>query len=274
MIIVYSVLTLGIMGLVAGAMLSYAARRFSVPVDPRVERVADVLPGANCGACGYASCIELARAVVKGEAAATSCVAGGSDVAAKVAEVTGQAVDVSKITPKTAFVRCRGGRDKAKDKFEYKGVETCHASMLVAGGHKACVYGCLGLGDCVRVCPFDAIKMGEDGIPVVDEEKCTACNKCVVECPRQIITLIPRDQAVVLACVSKDKGKKVRDECTVGCFTCGLCVKPDIAPAEAITMGKENLPEVHWKPGMDLKVMLENAVKKCPDKCFIVRGGE
>lgn len=272
MIILYSVLTLGVLGLVSGGMLAFAAKKFSVPVDPRVEKLINVLPGANCGACGYASCAELAKAVLNGEAAATSCIAGGAEVAEKVGKVLGKEVDTSKLTKKTAFVRCRGGKDKAKDKFEYKGVETCRAAMLVSGGHKACMYGCLGLGDCVRVCPFSAIVLGATGIPIIDEDKCTACNKCVVECPRDIITLIPREQSVVLACVSKDKGKKVRDVCTAGCFTCGLCVKPDVAPSEAITMGGENLPLIHWKRGQDLKKLLENAVKKCPDKCFVIRG--
>jgi Na+-translocating ferredoxin:NAD+ oxidoreductase RNF subunit RnfB len=273
MIILYSVLTLGVLGILCGWMLAYAAKKFNVPVDPRVERLLNALPGSNCGACGYASCSELAKAVLRGEVSAAGCVAGGSDVAEKIAGIIGHKLDVDTLTKKTAFVRCRGGKDKAKEKFSYTGVEDCAAAMLIAGGHKACEYGCLGLSSCVRVCPFGAMKMGDDGIPVIDESKCTACNKCVVECPRKLISLIPRAQDVVLACVSRDKGKKVKDVCSVGCITCGICVRPDVASGEFISMG-ENLPEIHWKKGVDLKKMLENAVKKCPNNCFVVRGGE
>lgn len=270
MIILYSVLTLGIIGLVSGGMLTFAAKKFSVPVDERVEKLAGVLPGANCGACGYASCFELAKAILKGEAAANGCIAGGSEVAGKVAEIIGKPLDAAILTKRVAVVKCRGGKDKAKEKFKYRGVETCGAAILISGGHKACIYGCLGFGDCVRICPFNAVKMGPDGIPVIDEDKCTACGKCVGVCRRKIIRLIPRDRTVFIACVSKDKGKKVRDVCSVGCIACGICVKPDVSSGDVITMG-ENIPEIHWRPGMDLRKLLENAVKKCPNKCFIVR---
>lgn len=272
MIILWSVITLGIIGLIAGSLLSYAAKKFSVPLDPRIEELAGVLPGANCGACGYASCMELAKAILKGEVAANSCIAGGSDVAEEVARILGKPPEGTTIK-KVAVVQCRGGKDKAKERFKYTGIKNCGAAMLIAGGHKACVYGCLGLGDCVRVCPFDAIKMGPDGIPVIDEDKCTACGKCVNICPRGIITLIPKDQLVFIACVSKDRGNKVRSVCSVGCITCGICVRPDVSSSDVITMG-ENIPEIHWRPGQDLKKLLENAVKKCPNKCFVIRGAK
>lgn len=271
MIVLYSVLTLGILGLISGCMLSYAAKKFHVPVDPRVEELAGVLPGANCGACGYASCVELAKAILKGEAAANGCIAGGSDVAEEVAKVLGKPPEETVFIKKTAVVQCRGGKAQAREKFKYTGIENCSAAMLIAGGHKACIYGCLGLGDCAKICPFDAIKMGPDGIPVIDDEKCTACGKCVEVCPRNIIALIPKDQAVFIACVSKDKAKRVKEVCSVGCITCGICVSPDVSSSDVITM-RENIPEIHWRPGQDLRKLLENAVKKCPNKCFMIRG--
>lgn len=270
MIILYSILTLGFIGFVAGGMLTYAAKRFSVPVDPKVEGLVSVLPGANCGACGYASCRELAKAILKGEVAVTGCIAGGGEVADKVAGFIGKPLEAGALTKRVAVVQCRGGKGKAKEKFRYIGIENCSAALLVSGGNKTCIYGCLGLGDCVKICPFNAIEMGEDGIPVIIEERCTGCGKCVEVCPRRIIKLIPRDQAVFIACVSKDKAKKVRDICSVGCITCGICVMPDVSSGEVITMG-ENLPVIHWKPGLDLKKLLEDAVEKCPNKCFIVR---
>lgn len=270
MIILWSILTLGVLGLISGGLLAYGAKKFHVDVDPKIESLLEVLPGANCGACGYPNCAELAKAILREDVGVNGCIAGGSDVASKVAEIMGKKVEEVGLK-KVAVVRCRGTKDKAKEKFRYIGVESCSASLLVAGGHKACIYGCLGLGDCVRVCPFDAIKMGQDELPVINEEKCTACGKCVNACPRGIITLIPKEQAVFIACVSKDRGKKVRDVCTVGCITCGICVKPDVSNPEVISMG-DNIPVIHWEKGQDLKRLLENAIKKCPNKCFVVRG--
>lgn len=270
-VILYTLYTLGIMGFTAGGLLMLASKKLSVQVDTRVEELANVLPESNCGACGYASCMALAKALAAGEAAATSCIAGGSKVAGEVAEILGKPVDLTQITQQVAVVQCRGGKGTACERFEYTGLKDCSAALLVAGGHKACVYGCLGLGTCVVVCPFDAIKMGEDGIPIIDEDKCTACGKCVEVCPRNIITLIPREKEVYLACVSHDKLKKVRDICKVGCITCGICVKPNITPEELIAMGDENLPIVNWEKGKDLKNLLGEAIKKCPNKCFVIR---
>lgn len=268
--ILYSVLTLGILGLVAGGILSYAAKRFSVFLDPRVEKLAHILPGANCGACGYASCIALAKAVLSGLASANSCIAGGEGIASKVSEIVGKTAVSTVKLPKVAVVQCQGGRSKAKERFKYIGIEDCNAALLIAGGHKACIYGCLGLGTCVKICPFDAVTMSPDGLPVIDEDKCIACGKCIKVCTRGIITLIPRGKEVYLACVSKDKAKKVREVCKAGCIACGICIKPSITPEGLITM-VENLPEIHWEEGKDLKNLLEQTVKKCPNKCFVVR---
>lgn len=269
-IVIYSLLTLGIIGLLSGLVLFFAAKKLSLTVDPRIEELIKVLPGANCGACGYASCKELAKALANNEAAADSCIAGGHDVAGKVAAILGQsAVGNANKIKKVAVVQCRGGKNAAKEKFKYKRMKDCKAALLIGGGHKACEYGCLGFGNCVIVCPFDAIKMGADEIPVIDESKCTACGKCVEACPRKIIALIPRDQQVFLACVSKDKGKKVREVCKAGCIACGICVKPEVTPHGIITM-PGNLPVIHWEQGKDLKKLLEQTVEKCPNKCFVV----
>lgn len=270
MIVLYSVLTIGILGIVAGGILASAARKFVVPVDPRLEELLAVLPGANCGACGYTSCRAAAKAIIEGEAAINICLAGGRKVLEEVAQIMGTAGDVGELTAKVAVVNCQGGKDVAKEKFAYHGVKNCQACQLIAGGQKACSYGCLGFGDCVLVCPFGAIAMGPQGLPVIDENRCKACGKCVQACPRKIIELIPREQQVYLGCVSHDNLKKVKAVCQVGCIACGLCARPVISPGGLITMG-DNLPVIHWQKDKDLKALLQQAVAKCPGKCFIVR---
>lgn len=227
-----AILSVGGLGLIFGVGLALAAKRFAVRVDPRVEEILEALPGANCGACGYAGCLGFAQAVVEGKAPVDGCMPGGAAVARELGKIMGE--EVGEGIKKTAFVQCRGGRDKAKQKFSYQGLENCGAASLISGGPKACRYGCLGFGDCVKVCPFDAIRMGEDGIPVVDDEKCTGCGLCVQACPRRIITLLPTSQKVFVGCISKDKGGLVRKTCTVGCIGCGICAKK--CPSEAITI--------------------------------------
>jgi electron transport complex protein RnfB len=227
-----AILSVGGLGLIFGVGLALAAKRFAVRVDPRVEEILEALPGANCGACGYAGCLGFAQAVVEGKAPVDGCMPGGAAVARELGKIMGE--EVGEGIKKTAFVQCRGGRDKAKQKFSYQGLENCGAASLISGGPKACRYGCLGFGDCVKVCPFDAIRMGEDGIPLVDDEKCTGCGLCVQACPRRIITLLPTSQKVFVGCISKDKGGLVRKTCTAGCIGCGICAKK--CPSEAITI--------------------------------------
>lgn len=270
-ILIYTLLTLGILGFLSGLILYLASKKLSVPIDPKIEKIAEVLPGANCGACGHASCHALAKAIAEDQAAVTSCIPGGAKVAEEIAKIIGKQIDESSIIKKVAAVRCQGGKDKAKEKFTYIGIEDCTAATLVSGGHKACAYGCLGLSSCVKVCPFDAIAMNENSLPVVNYEKCTGCGKCVAVCPRKIIALIPNDQSVFIGCVSKDKLKEVKTVCSVGCIACGICTKPGISPEEVIKMGDNNLPEITWKQGQDLKTLLGNAISKCPSKCFVVK---
>lgn len=270
-IVLLSLFIIGILGIIAGGILAFAAKKFAVPVDPRLEELIAVLPGANCGACGYASCRVAAKAILEGEAAINICIAGGKKVLDEVAVVMNVSDQGMEITPQVAVVSCQGSHDVAKDKFVYHGFTSCQASQLVAGGHKTCGYGCLGLGDCVNVCPFGAIVMGQTGLPIINESKCTACGKCVQVCPRHIITIIPRAQEVFLGCISQDKLKKVKEACQVGCIACSLCTKPAFTPEGLISMA-DNLPVIHWQKDKDLKVLLEKTVAKCPNKCFIVRG--
>jgi Na+-translocating ferredoxin:NAD+ oxidoreductase subunit B len=192
-------------------------------VDPREEEILEVLPGNNCGGCGFPGCSGLAAAIVKGEAEVGGCPVGGAPVAAKVGEIMG--VDAGEQIRMVAYVRCGGTCEKAENEYEYQGAEDCSIMSLVQdGGPKKCAYGCHGFGDCVRACPFDAIHI-IDGISVVDKEACKACGKCVAACPRNLIELVPYKQKYFVQCSSCDKGKDVMQACKVGCIGCKICEK-------------------------------------------------
>ena len=221
-----------VLGLMFGFALAAAALRFAVPVNPLVERVREALPAANCGACGYAGCPAYARAVVeRAEVPPNLCAPGRAPVAQAVAELTSKVL--GSVIDRVVVLRCHGTSAYARDEAEYAGVATCAAASLVFGGPKACKNGCLGLGDCVRACPFDALHTGSSGIVEVDAEACTGCGICVPVCPKDLFTLYPRRHRIELSCVARDKTGVVRPSCSVGCTLCRKCVAK--CPAEAIT---------------------------------------
>ena len=262
---VSSILALGGLGLLFGSGLAYASKKFSVEIDPKVEEITETLPGINCGACGYPGCSAYAEAVAAGKSEIDKCAPGGEEVILAISAIMG--VEASDSGEKRiAVLHCQGGKAEAVEKFFYEGIEDCHAAELIGGGLKACSYGCLGLGSCERACPFDAIAMNDNGLPVVDEEKCTACGICVTTCPRNIFSLIPRSQKIFLGCVSQDKLKAVKAVCTVGCYACKLCALPKITPSGAIKM-EGNLPVIVDTSSEELFA----AVDKCPAKCYVVR---
>jgi electron transport complex protein RnfB len=243
-------------GTVFGVMLATIAARFVVKVDPKVEKVRETLPGANCGACGFAGCMGYAEAVVGNpDVAVSMCAPGKAPVAEKIAEITGKKAE--KVDPKIARVFCQGGTSKSQRKFIYTGVMDCTAAVLAAGGDKSCAFGCLGFGTCMRVCPFDAIRMSADNLPEIDPEKCTACGKCVAACPKQVIELGLMSKAVVISCHSKDKGVDVKKKCQVGCIACGICVRT--CPVDAIKIDN-NLARIDHAKCITCGL----CVKKCP----------
>lgn len=211
-----------------GAILAYAAKKFHVEQDPRIEKVAEALPGANCGGCGLPGCGGYAEAIVKGEVELDLCAPGGAAVAMKVAQIMGR--DVAQSAKKYSVLMCKGGGVVAK-KFDYAGVADCRATMLLQLGDRACRYACVGLGSCVDACPFAAIVM-KDGLPFIIEERCTACGKCVRACPNHLFTLLAEDKPVVVGCQSHDPGKVVNKICPVGCIACKACEKA--CPVDAI----------------------------------------
>lgn len=221
--IIYPMLSIGGLGLVFGAGLGYAGKIFAVEEDPKLGEIMEVLPGANCGGCGFPGCSGCADAIVKGTAPVNACPVGGAAVAEKIGAIMG--VEASTAEPVAAFVKCKGTCDVAKNKYEYFGISDCTmASHLAAGGAKGCSFGCLGLGSCQKACAFGAISI-ENGVAVIDKELCVACGKCVSACPKHLIELLPVKKKVKVQCSSKDKGKDVMANCSVGCIACKICEK-------------------------------------------------
>ena len=250
-------------GIFVGIFLGVAGIVFKVKTDEREEKVLSVLPGNNCGGCGYPGCSGLAAAIVKGEAPVNGCPVGGSEVGSKVAAIMGTAAGDSVKT--VAFVACDGDCEKAKENYDYSGPTDCRVmSFAPAGGPKACREGCLGGGSCVAACPFDAIHI-VNGIAKVDREKCKACGKCVAACPRHLISLVPYDAKYIVSCSSHAKGPEVMKACTAGCVGCSLCVRN--CPAGAVTV-TDNLAVIDQEKCAGCGVCAE----KCPKKIIRKQG--
>lgn len=236
-LILVAVISLGAIGLISAIVLFVASKKFAVYEDPRIGEVAEVLPQANCGGCGYPGCAGFAEACVKaGSLEGKLCPVGGQPVMARVAAILG--LEAASAEPKVAVVRCNGSCEHRPRTTRYDGVSSCAVANATYGGETDCTFGCLGCGDCVDACQFDAIHMNpETGLPEMDENACTACGACVKACPRRIIELRPKgknNRRVYVSCVNKDKGAQTRKACSVGCIGCGKCVK--VCPFEAITL--------------------------------------
>jgi electron transport complex protein RnfB len=253
-----AVISLGGIGLAAAVALGAAAKKFAVEIDPREAAVLDALSGANCGACGYPGCSAFAKAVVEKGAPANLCTPGGQTTVEAIARIMG--VAAVSIDPQVAVVRCQGDNLKAKFKYQYLGIQDCNAAQKLADGPKQCPGGCVGLGSCLRACPFDAIEMTADGLAVISREKCTGCKKCVSVCPRNVITMVPLEAIVQVLCNSHDKGALVRKYCEIGCIACQIC--------------KKNAPEAYVIENFLATVIPEHVqeagpgVEKCPTKCI------
>lgn len=258
--IILAAAIVGAVGIFIGIFLGLAGIRFRVDVDEKEEAVLAALPGNNCGGCGYAGCSGLAAAIAKGEAPANACPVGGESVGKVIGEIMGVQVQAGKRM--VAFVHCQGDCEKANQNYAYDGAQDCRMMAFVpGGGPKACSFGCLGYGTCVKVCPFDAIHV-EKGIAVVDRDKCRQCGKCVEVCPKKLISLIPYDAKEAVACRSQEKGPVTMKACSVGCIGCGICVKN--CPQEAVKV--ENFCAV-----IDQEKCIGCGVckEKCPKKAIV-----
>jgi electron transport complex protein RnfB len=227
----YPLLSMGLFGLIFGAGLAFASKKFAVKTDPRVQEVLEALPGANCGACGYPGCAGYAAAVVSGDAAPNLCSPGGVETTHSICEVLG--LEVQTAERNIALIRCQGAKDAVKDAI-YQGAQTCVLANMITQGSIACKNACLMLGDCYFACPFDAIEYTPGEIPKIIEEKCTGCRKCVSSCPKALISIRPESKRVQIMCCSQDKGGVARKKCKVACIGCQKCIKA--CPVDAISM--------------------------------------
>jgi electron transport complex protein RnfB len=267
------ILTLGLLTLALAGLIAVANKKLYVYEDPRIDQVEDMLPHANCGACGFPGCRPFAEALVSGQVLPGKCSVSSDEGRSAIASFLGVALGAEE--KRVARLACNGGKNVAINQAYYKGVNTCQAATLISGGGKACSWGCLGYGDCEVVCDFDAISMNEFGIPVVDEQKCTACGDCVEACPKMLFSIHPISHRLWVACKSLEAGDEVLDVCDVGCTACGKCAMD--AEDNMITMVK-NLPVINYAKNHKT----QDPIQRCPtgaivwldDKEGIIKGKE
>ena len=240
-------------GIIAAVILVLAAKFMHVEEDERIGKVVECLPGANCGACGYAGCADYAKAIVEADAELNLCIPGGADAAAGAAKVMGKTAGATAAF--RAVVACQGFDCNTNKKYEYQGVTSCAAASKMFAGPSACAFGCVGFGDCVNVCKFDALQI-VNGVALVNMEKCTGCGACAKACPKSIIHMIPDDVNPVVLCQNTDKGAQTRKVCSTGCIGCMKCTK--FCPTNAISVSN-NLAVID----QDLCI----ACMQCADEC-------
>jgi Na+-translocating ferredoxin:NAD+ oxidoreductase RNF subunit RnfB len=266
--VLVTVLTLFVLASGSAIILYFISQKFKVFEDPRIDQIMEVLPGANCGGCGFAGCRNFAESMVVAESFdGIYCPAGGSDVMTNVASILGK--EVSETMPLTAVLKCNGTPEHRAKTTIYEGVGMCRIEHNLYSGDTDCSYGCLGMGDCVVVCKFDALKMDPvTNLPVVDEDNCVACGACVKECPRNLFELrkkAPKYRKIYVACSNCDKGGPAKKACSVACIGCGKCVK--VCKYEAITM-ENNLAYID-----SVKCKLcRKCVEECPTNAIIEIG--
>ena len=260
MTILVAIAALGGLSLLLAVMLITANRKLYVYEDPRIDVVEEMLPHANCGACGYPGCRPFAEALVKKETLPGKCTVSTDDGRQAIAEYLGVAMGAQEKL--VARLACAGGTNVAINRAQYVGIESCQAAALISGGGKGCFWGCLGHGDCEVSCDFDAIAMDEHSLPVVDVDKCTACGDCVEACPKDLFTLEPISHRLWVACKNLEMGQEILEDCQVACTACGKCAMD--APGDLITM-KNNLPVVDYSQNHYTK----KPIQRCPTGAIV-----
>ncbi len=267
-IIIYTILSLSVLGAIAAVVLYFVAQRFKVYEDPRIEQVETELPSANCGACGYAGCHNLAETLVQAESMdGLYCPVGGNEVMTRIAAILGR--EATSMEPKVAVLHCNGSCEYRPQTTKYDGAKSCAIASALFSGETGCSYGCLGYGDCVSACSFGAISINPfTGIPVIDDLKCTACGSCVKSCPKKLFELRKRwkgEKKVYVACKNEDKGGVARKNCAVACIGCSKCVKT--CPYEAINLNN-NLAYIDAEKCR----LCRKCVEVCPTHSIIETG--
>jgi Na+-translocating ferredoxin:NAD+ oxidoreductase RNF subunit RnfB len=258
-VVLTAVGALGGLTLALASMLVLANRKLYVQEDPRIDTVEEMLPLANCGACGMPGCRPFAEALVEGSILPGKCTVSSEEGRARIASFLG--VDVGAEEKRVARLACAGGANVARDHARYDGPQTCGAAAQVAGGGKGCFWGCLGLADCYEACDFDAIRMNEHRLPVVDEEKCTACGDCVDACPKDLFSLHPVSHRLWVACRSLEAGDELLDDCEVACTACGRCAMD----APGLVRMERNLPVVDYSRDH----ATQHPIQRCPTGAIV-----
>lgn len=254
--IIIPALCIGAIGLFFGGLLAFASIVFKVDKDERIDQICEMLPGANCGGCGYAGCAALAEAVcTKGESA-TKCNLMTDEKNIIICKLMG--IEAKAVEKKTARLKCSGVSESCKNRYDFTGIEDCFTAMQLNGGPKSCQYGCMGLGSCMAACEFGAITI-ENGIAHIDDSKCTGCARCVATCPKGIIELVPKKNRVYVSCSSEDKGALVKNYCSVGCIGCKICEKK--CEQEAIKV-ENNIARIDYSKCTNCGACVEACPKK------------
>jgi RnfABCDGE-type electron transport complex B subunit len=249
------------LGLILAGMLIFASKGLYVYEDPRIDQVEELLPKANCGACGTAGCRQFAETLVKGETEPGRCTVNTKDMNKVIADFLG--VAVGGVEKQVARLACAGGANVARTHASYKGLHTCRAAALVSGGGRGCTWGCLGLGDCEVVCEFDAIKMSRQHLPVVDEAKCTACGDCVRVCPKHLFSLHPVKHRLWVACMNKELGDVAEAQCEVVCTACGRCEQDS---PEGLIQIHDKLAVIDYSKNL---LASKVAIERCPTGAIV-----
>jgi Na+-translocating ferredoxin:NAD+ oxidoreductase RNF subunit RnfB len=265
--VIDAILILGGTGLVFAIFIALANRKLKVWEDPRIEVVAAMLPQANCGACGLPGCHAFAEQAVEGKVEPSKCTVSGVDRVREIASYLG--IDAGDVTKRVARLMCAGGTDVAVQRAEYRGLGTCGAAAAVAGGGKGCAWGCLSLADCARACTFGAIRMSDNGLPVVDVALCTACGDCVEACPKGLFAIHPVDHHLFVQCKNLVGGDDALESCRVACTACGKCVVDAAAGLVSVASG---VAVVDYSLIAQAE---ERAVERCPTGAIVwLRGGQ
>ena len=261
--ILFAFLVISVLGLLLGAGLAVADKLLKVKKDEKLEKLEAIMPGANCGGCGFAGCSAYASAVAEGTAKPGLCSPGGKDLALKMGEIMG--VSVEEAERKVAFVFCQGGKDITREDYKYQGIKDCNAASLLFQGPNGCKEGCLHMGSCMAVCPVKAISYDEDGNVKVDKEKCVGCGACTKVCPNGVIKLVPYSAEYIVACNNHEPGGKAKKNCSKACIGCKMCV----LKVENSSFTVENFLSVNYYSKDQSTCPL--AAEKCPQKSIVRR---